>query len=180
MLPREFARYWWIPFALGVLGVIAGILVLVYPGRTLLLIELVFGFYLIALGVLRIAGVFMDGGDDDADRWLDGLIGVLAIIAGLLVLTTPGFGLATLAVIFAIYLMAGGILWLYVAMQREQDRGWNLARGVLGLVAGFIVIVQPGIGLVTLAVIAGIYFLLVGAAEIAVGLAIRRAGGSAG
>jgi uncharacterized membrane protein HdeD (DUF308 family) len=172
-LLAELGRYWWIPVVIGGLGVVAGILVLVYPGRTLLLIELAFGFYLLFHGFLRIAeAVFVRA--PASRRLLVALLGVLAVIAGILVVSTPGFGLATLAVIFAIWLIASGVLALANASRIQEGRGWEIGRGILDVIAGIIVVVQPGIGLVTLAVIGGIYLILIGCLQIATGFTLRR------
>lgn len=176
LVPKEIARYWWIPVIAGVIAVVAGILVLVYPGRTLLLLELAFGIFLIVLGLLRILAAILIEGGTAGQRWVQVLIGVLAILAGIFVATTPGFGLKTLALIFAIYLLVSGLLALYAAGRTPDGRGWNIARGLLGLLAGVVVIAQPGIGLVTLAVIGAIYLMLAGVVEIAAGLAVRKLG----
>lgn len=171
---KEIARYWWIPVFVGVLAIVAGILVLVYPDRTLLLLELAFGIFLIFFGVMRILAAILIQGGTGGQRWAQALIGVIAILAGIFVATTPGFGLKTLALLFAIYLIVSGLLALYAATQVADGRGWNVARGLLGLIAGVVVIAQPSIGLVTLAVIGAIYLILAGCVEIAAGLAVRK------
>jgi uncharacterized membrane protein HdeD (DUF308 family) len=172
---RELGRYWWIPVTIGVIAVIAGILVLVYPDRTLLLLELAFGFYLLFYGGARLADAFLIRATAGT-RILVGLIGVLAIIAGIFVVTTPGFGLATLAVLFGIWLIVAGVLALLNASRVVEGRGWEIARGIIDLIAGIIIVAQPDIGLVTLAVIGGIYLILVGLLQIWAGVALRRAG----
>ncbi len=174
-LLRELGRYWWIPVTIGVLAVIAGILVLVYPGRTLLLIELAFGFYLLFYGFMRIADAFLIRASAGR-RVVVALLGVLAIIAGIFVITTPGFGLATLAIIFGIWLIAAGVLALMNASRVVEGRGWEIARGIIDVIAGIIIVAQPDIGLVTLAVIGGIYLIFVGLLQIAAGVTLRRAG----
>jgi uncharacterized membrane protein HdeD (DUF308 family) len=178
-LLSELARYWWIPVVIGGLAVLAGILVLVYPGRTLLLIELAFGIYLLFYGFLRLADAFLIRASAGR-RVVVALLGVLAIIAGIFVVSTPGFGLATLAVIFGIWLIAAGVIALMNASRVQEGRGWEIARGIIDVIAGVIIVVQPDIGLVTLAVIGGIYLILVGLLQISAGFTLRSAAKTAG
>jgi len=56
----------------------------------------------------------------------------------------------------------------------SEGRTWNLVMGVIGLIAGIIILAQPEIGLVTLVWIVGIGLILQGVVEIVLGLGIRR------
>jgi uncharacterized membrane protein HdeD (DUF308 family) len=51
--------------------------------------------------------------------------------------------------------------------------GW-LARGILAIVAGLIALVWPGIALLALALLVGVYFIISGVWEIYMGLQLRR------
>lgn len=53
---------------------------------------------------------------------------------------------------------------------------WGLVTGGLAVIFGIVIVVQPGIGLVALTTVLGVFAILFGIFWIAVGLMIRRAG----
>jgi uncharacterized membrane protein HdeD (DUF308 family) len=61
-----------------------------------------------------------------------------------------------------------------MAFSASENRGWNIAMGVLGLLAAIILIVQPGLAIGTVAVLAGILFIVRGAMDIGLGMQLRR------
>jgi uncharacterized membrane protein HdeD (DUF308 family) len=124
------ARYWWVLLIAGILGILAGIVVLVWPGRTLLLLTIVAGFWLILYAVMLLVAAVMAPGPS-ADRLLRVLLALISGITGGLVLGRPGAGLLAVALAFGIYLMASGIIALVQAGTTREDRGWNVLRGVL-------------------------------------------------
>ena len=64
-----------------VLSVIAGVLVIVYPDTTLLLLAIVAGINLIILGTVRVVDALV-ADSDSGGRLLGVVVGVLSVIAG--------------------------------------------------------------------------------------------------
>ena len=64
---------------------------------------------------------------------------------------------------------------LFTALSHSgmPQRGWTAFMGVLSIVAGIIVVAYPGLTLVTLAVILGIWLLIFGVMEIALSWRLR-------
>jgi uncharacterized membrane protein HdeD (DUF308 family) len=60
-----------------------------------------------------------------------------------------------------------------------QGRGWTIFMGLLSVVAGVVVLVYPGISLVTLAVVLGVWLLVFGAMEVGLAFRLRSAGQAA-
>ena len=84
---------------LGVVSLVCGVLALVYPGITLLALGVILGFYLILGGRRRALDAIMG---DAASRVLSAIVGVLALIAGLVCLRRPGESLLALVVVLGI------------------------------------------------------------------------------
>jgi uncharacterized membrane protein HdeD (DUF308 family) len=61
-----------------------------------------------------------------------------------------------------------------------QGRGWTIFMGLLSIVAGVVVLVYPGISLLTLAVVLGVWLLLFGVMEIMLAFQLRSIGRAAG
>ncbi len=100
--------------------------------------------------------------------WLFLLEGIAAIVFGLLLLTAPGATLVALAMVLGLYWLAMGVLELVrVFVDRSVPWIWSLLIGILGIVAGVLVLNHPLFAAVvlpaTLVVYLGILALVVGA-----------------
>jgi uncharacterized membrane protein HdeD (DUF308 family) len=97
----------------GVLSLLAGLVCLRRPGESLLALVIVLGFWLIVEGVVRFIRAF----STLEDRALVMGLAILDIILGILILSLPGLSLVTLAVLFAISLLARGVFSIVVAFR---------------------------------------------------------------
>jgi len=91
--------------------------------------------------------------------------GVLGVIAGVLALAYPDITLLALALIAGINLMLLGILALIDSFGGDRDAGDRVLAGVigiLGLIAGLVVIRRPGESLLALVVIIGVWLVVTG------------------
>jgi uncharacterized membrane protein HdeD (DUF308 family) len=157
----------------GILAVVAAIVVLVWPGRTLLLLTIVAAFWLIFYAVMLLVAAVMAPGPT-GDRLLRVLLALISGIAGGLILARPGQGLLAVALAFGIYLIATGLIAFAQAGVTREDRGWNIFRGVVDVAAGLIAVVWPDISLLALATILWIWLILRGFLEIMAAFALRR------
>lgn len=167
------ARYWWVLLIAGILALIAGVIVLVWPGRTLLLLTVVAAFWLIFYAAMLLVSAVMVHGPT-SDRLLRALLALISGIAGALILARPGQGLLAVALAFGIYLIAAGLLAFVQAGMTSENRGWNILRGVLDVAAGLIAVVWPDISLLVLATLLWIWLVLSGCLQIAAAFALRR------
>jgi uncharacterized membrane protein HdeD (DUF308 family) len=91
--------------------------------------------------------------------------GVIGAIAGILALVYPDITLLAVALIAGINLMLLGILALIDAVGGDRDTGDRVLAGVigiLGLIAGLVVIRRPGESLLALVVIIGVWLVVTG------------------
>ncbi len=81
--------------------------------------------------------------------------------------------IATLALLLGIFWIVNGAIEVFTALshRRMPGRGWTIIMGLHSVVAGVVVLVYPGISLVTLAVVLGVWLLVFG--TMATGLAFR-------
>jgi uncharacterized membrane protein HdeD (DUF308 family) len=168
-------RFWWVVLLYGLASVGVGILMIVYPGKTLTVISVAFGIFLLFAGLFDLMRAIMVGTAEPSERVLAALLGVLALIAGTIVIRRPGESLFAIVLALGIYLLVRGSVLLVVAFGREENRGLFILSAVLDLLGGIIVIAYPGIGVVTLAVVVAVTLLLRGGLLVAESFAIRRA-----
>jgi uncharacterized membrane protein HdeD (DUF308 family) len=100
----------------GILGLIAGIVILRRPGESLLALLLILGVWLIVTGVID----FFQALATATDRALRMLVGIADIILGILILSLPGLSLATLAVLVGIAFIVRGALAVYAGWQLRK------------------------------------------------------------
>lgn len=102
--------------------------------------------------------------------------GVFAILFGLFALIWPGVTLLALAVLYAVYAIFDGVGGVMQAF-RPGDAGHRTAYavlGVLGVIAGIVVLAWPGLTVVLLAVLVGVWAIVIGVAEIAAAIRLRK------
>jgi uncharacterized membrane protein HdeD (DUF308 family) len=173
MLARV-GRHWGWLLAFGIITVVAGIVALAWPGPTLVVLAILFGIELLVLGIYRFVAAF--GPDMSAgNRILYALLGVLSLIIGLYALRHVVITLIALALLLGIFWVVNGAVELFAAISHREmaHRGWTSVLGVLGIFAGIILLAYPGLSLVVLAVIVGIWLLVYGFMEISVAWQIR-------
>ena len=157
----------------GLLAVAFGVVVLAWPGITLLALAIVFAVYVLAdaIGML-VSGVETRG----SRRWSYVLAGVVGLIAGLAAAFWPGVTVLVLVLWAGAWAVVTGVLEIAGAVRRAGSGRWLIAlAGVLSIVAGLFILVWPGIGAVALATLLGIYALAAGASYCWAAWQLRRA-----
>jgi uncharacterized membrane protein HdeD (DUF308 family) len=157
----------------GVLGTIAGVLVLVFPDITLLALAIIAGINLLLLGVLSLVDAFSDDGDTTS-RVLAAVLGLLGIMAGLVVMRRPGESLLAVLIVLGIWLVVTGIVDLVRGFVNAENRGFRLLAAAFDIVLGGLILVLPDVSLKTLALLIGIAFILRGLLSVWRGIALRR------
>ena len=155
----------------GIILVILGIAILVYPDVTLAIIVLLVGIFLIIAGLFEL--IFGFSADAKGARWLFILKGIINLILGIVLLVYPDITLTIFVYIVAAWAIVWGIFELIATFMvpKEQSHavygtGGKWVGVIIGLIAiafGIVIAVYPD---ATLSII--IY--LVGFLVIAVGI----------
>jgi uncharacterized membrane protein HdeD (DUF308 family) len=163
---------WWVVCLLGLVSIAAGVLALAYPGITLLALGLFFGIALMLIGSTWI----VVGAEEKASGGVQALriiVGILAVLAGMVCLVRPGAGVLALLVAVSFWFIVTGIADLARAFAEPSGRVFSAIMGLIGIAVGIVLVSDPDIGLTTLALIAGIGFCVRGTVEVFVGLWMR-------
>jgi uncharacterized membrane protein HdeD (DUF308 family) len=95
--------------------------------------------------------------------WLVVLIGILAVVAGVIVILKPSDSLSTLAVILGIFILIDGIVELIASLSDEmENRGLLAIVGVLSVIFGVLLIRHPLGGVRLVALLLGIWLIAAG------------------
>jgi uncharacterized membrane protein HdeD (DUF308 family) len=163
---------------LGVLTVIFGVLAIAAPFVTGIAVTMFVGFLLTFMGIARIVHAVK------SKQWGTGIwgtiIGLLGLAAGLVMLFRPGIGLASLALLLAIYFLVDGVCEIIAAFKIKPDQGWGwmFFNGVIAVLLGFMIWRQwPVSGAWAVGVLVGVHILITGWTMIVLGTGARRIAG---
>jgi uncharacterized membrane protein HdeD (DUF308 family) len=158
----------------GVIALVAGVLLLVWPDRTLLLIGIILGVALIAFGVTELVQAFSASGRLAMERAIPVTVGMLAIAAGIVVIARPDSSVRVVAISAGIYLIVAGIAAGMSAISDPEIRSSQGFMAVLWIVTGIVILVWPDVTVTVVAVVFGISLVLRGIAEILLSIVLGR------
>jgi uncharacterized membrane protein HdeD (DUF308 family) len=112
--------------------------------------------------------------------WMLMLRGIAAIIFGVLALILPGPTLLTLIILYGVYALFDGVMAIGAAIWGEGGatsagpRWWLAIVGVLGILAGLLTFLWPGITALVLLTFIGVWSLLHGIFTIVGAIRVRK------
>ena len=108
--------------------------------------------------------------------WAVALRGLAGILFGIITFVSPGISLAALVLLFGAYAFADGVLSIVSAVRRRgADRWWLLLlQGVVGIGAGVVTLLWPGITAIALLVVIAAWALVGGALQVAAAIRLRK------
>ena len=171
---KDVADHWGLIVVLGVLSVILGLLAIAYPGATIVTVSIFFAAWLFVSGIFYLISSFTRDGDTGS-RVLSAILGVLSIIVGWALLRTPFQSVEVFIFVIGIFFLIQGVMTFIGAFARKAGRNWGIASGILGIIAGIIVLTYPISSAVTLALIAGIWLVILGIMQVVAGIQLRNA-----
>lgn len=165
---REWTWAWWLLLLLGLLGIAAGVIVLLKPSNSLSTLAVICGVFVLLDSILGLAmALFSRAGGAAA------LVGVLGIVIGILLIRHPVDSVLAIALLIGIWLVALGVIRFVRAFELDH-RAWNFVVAVVEVIAGIVIVSSPHIGFATLALLVGISFLLNGFALCALGWTMHQ------
>jgi uncharacterized membrane protein HdeD (DUF308 family) len=165
---------WWALLIRGIAAVLFGLAALFWPGPTLFALVILYGAYALVDGVFAFVAGIRAGHSQRG--WLLMAEGALSVVAGLVVLVWPGISALVMLYVIAFWAIIGGVLRIVAAisLRREIDNEWMMGlSGALSVVLGLLLAFMPGVGLLSLVWLIGIFALGAGAALIGLAFKVR-------
>lgn len=103
--------------------------------------------------------------------------GIFSILFGILALWWPGATLLTIAILYGAYALADGILAITGGVRsgiHHKPWGWAIIEGILGVGAGVVTFLWPGITIFVLSVLVGAWALVTGLVELTAAFRLSR------
>jgi uncharacterized membrane protein HdeD (DUF308 family) len=172
-------QLWKAALATGLLAVILGVLIVAWPGISILVASVLFGVYLLIIGFAQLF-VALTLPVSTGGRILLFISGAAALI--LAILTFRHFGQSYAVLLLAIWIGVGfifrGVATTVSAISDPgvPGRGWQIFFGVISLIAGIVVLAAPFASIVALAIVVGVWLIVIGVFEVVSAFVMRRGG----
>lgn len=170
--PSHAHGMWTVEMVRGIALTLLGLAIVIWPQATLVAFVYIIAGFAIALGVVDIIrGIFTIGHNW---AWVGSLlIGILAIVVGVLVFRYPVFSLMTFVYALGFYFVLSGILALFTPKDEVGTRTLPVLYGILTIILGILLLANPVLGFAFYWV-AGIFALIAGPVDIAMAFHIRN------
>ena len=174
-IDKAAKQVWWLVLIEGIAAIVFGFLALFHTVSTVKALIVLFGIYAIVDGLLALAGGTLQG---QAGRgWLI-FQGIMGIVIGVVALRFPRASVLALLLVIAVWALAVGLVQIFGSFQARSlgasGWGWILASGIVNVLFGFVLMLNPVTGVAAVLWIVGIYAIVFGVMLIAGALSARR------
>ena len=159
-----FARSWKELALRGAVSLLFGVLIVLWPGLTLMWLIILFAVFALAGGTISIIAALRDdirGGD----RWLFFGLGIVGLAAGTLALLGPALTAIMFVLVIGATAVANGIVEIIMGLRLRKikpDEHFLLASGIVSVLFGGAMLVFPGAGALALVWLISIYAIVSG------------------
>jgi uncharacterized membrane protein HdeD (DUF308 family) len=167
------AGSWQATLVLGVLSLILGLIVAFHPTGSLNVLAVLIGIFMILSGIFHLIRVF--DARESHRVWL-GIAGLLFIVIGVVLIRHLHLTRALIGLLIGLTWVVQGVTALLAGITggAREGRGWWIAFGAISLIAGIVVTATPTDSLTVLAVLVGIWSIVMGIFEIIGAFMLRR------
>jgi uncharacterized membrane protein HdeD (DUF308 family) len=167
----------WMLMLRGAIAIAFGVLAVLWPGLTLLVLVGLFAAYALLGGIVSIAAALRLR-PTERKWWLPLLLGVISVAAGIYALLAPSVTALVLVLLMAANAILTGALDIAMAVRlRRVLRGhWLLLLGgAVSILFGVLVVAAPAAGALAMVWLISFYAILTGVLLFGLGLRARRA-----
>jgi uncharacterized membrane protein HdeD (DUF308 family) len=161
----------------GILALVIGLLSVIWPGITIGAFVILFAVYAFLAAGTDLVSAFRGGGAGRVAWYV--LLAVLSFAAGLAALVWPSITVVVMVLWLAGWALVTGVVEVVLAFGRGEsgaERALFALSGLISIFFGVVLIVHPGIGAVTLAVVFGLFTIMYGVTDLVLAAQARRAG----
>jgi uncharacterized membrane protein HdeD (DUF308 family) len=175
-VPNLLPHLWKSALVSGVLAVALGVAVVAWPGISIAIAAIFFGAYLLVTGIQQVIFAFSlhvtAGG-----RVLLFISGAASLILAVLAFRHLYDAVLLMAIWIAVGFVFRGVATTVSAISDPTlpGRGWNIFVGIISLIAGVVVLASPFESMATLALVVGIWLIVIGLMEVVTAFGIRAA-----
>ena len=174
-VPSLLPHLWKSALISGVLAVALGVAIVAWPQISITIAAIFFGAYLLLTGIQQV--IFAFSLDVSAGgRVLLFISGAASLILAVLAFRHLYDAVLLMAIWIAVGFVFRGVATTVSAISDPTlpGRGWNVFVGVISLIAGVVVLASPFESMATLALVVGIWLIVIGLMEVVAAFGIRN------
>lgn len=165
---------WWLMLLTGIVSVVFGFMALFWPKLTAATFVYIYAIFVVVTGAV---GLFESIASIKKDPlwWLALLFSLVNLGIGVFLLRNPAVTAVLLVLLVSLFVFMQAIVDLVVAsyLKKDDDRWLWVVSGIIGLIAGVVILVYPLASTVAFVWVIGLYALVHGVTSVAYALQIR-------
>jgi uncharacterized membrane protein HdeD (DUF308 family) len=148
----------------GIVTLVLGIVVTLHPSTSINVIAVLLGILLLVSGLFHLIRAL---DKDSSSRAWSAVVGLAFVVLGVVLIRHLHLTRSLIALLIGLVWIVQGVAELLTAADSGRpDRAWSAVFGVVSLAAGIVVLVFSTGSLNTLAVLLGIWFIVLGALQL--------------
>ena len=168
---RQLGRAWWLLALFGVITIGFGVVLTFKPSKSVHVIAVIFGIWLLILGAVRLIQAIGARGE----RFGLVVVGLLSIFIALLLLRHTSTTIDFVGFIIGVFWTIGGVAHLFSGFGADDGIDWwFVLLGVISTAIGVLCLVYPSLSLSIICVIIGLGMIVYGIVELVAGLQLRK------
>jgi uncharacterized membrane protein HdeD (DUF308 family) len=176
-LPPGLSRvgdHWGVVVGYGSVTIVLGLILVIWPQATLVVLAVFLAIELLVNGIFQLVSAFAASTTDGGARALLGVSGALSLIVGLLCLRAPLQTLLAIGLLIGAWWTVSGVIDILAALlSPSRHRVWRLVMGLVSVVAGVYLLVNPEVSLGAFVIITAVWLFAYGAFAVVAGLRMR-------
>jgi uncharacterized membrane protein HdeD (DUF308 family) len=166
------ASGWQATLFIGAVTLVLGIIVTAHPSGSLNVIAVLLGVLAIVSGIFHLIRAFDRA---ETNRTWQAISGLLLVVVGVVLIRHLDLTIAAIGLLIGITWIVQGVAALIGAFAGVGPiRGWWAVYGLVSLIAGIVVTASPVTSVTVLAVLLGIWFIIIGLFQMALALIVRH------
>lgn len=176
-MQKYLGRSWGLVLAFALATIALGVIIMVWPKETVVVLAVLMGLYLIISGIFQLVASFTSDGAGTGFRVFAAIAGTVSILLGVFAFRGIAHAVAILALLIGFGWLLRGISEVVegIADKGMPGRGWTITLGLLSALAGVVVLVWPAASLSVLIWVTGIWLVVLGLFELFAAFALRKA-----
>lgn len=176
---RRHSGFGWLELILGIVLILLGVLTFISPARMLGGVVVLYGIAAVVMGIADIVLYIQVERYTGFGPILALISGILSVMSGLMLVVYPRAGQLVMAMLFPIWFIAHCISRLMHLGTIRFASGdgmyyFTLIVNIIGLILGFLMILDPFVSLISIGYIVSLYLILLGIDSIV--MAVSRMG----
>ncbi|WP_276390970.1 HdeD family acid-resistance protein [Eudoraea chungangensis] len=171
-------KNWYLLTIKGVLLIIFALMAFFNPLWSASALTMWFALLIAIFGIFTMVSAISSWKERE-DKWMFLLEGVVSLVFGLILFSTPGITLLLVSFAIGFWFVFIGVSRISMAIQLRKEiegEGWLIAGGILSVIFGLIIFARPALGVGSLMYLIAFFAFAIGVLFIAVSLKLRKGG----